>query len=255
MHLVTASAAPAASLPKLGSHERYIGKPKLDNGVAWQTYEDTRTFLFGFAAATGFIGAGEHETAARADKEARRWCAAFVHEPVFEPAPARAMVRQAMSAADFDDAVSRGETIIAPAHEMVSAAAFMAEVEQRAIAWDKRDPAPAIEPLGTHEIAGWRIEVSEGRPGTFKAELFHATTGKAGALDQNFTGKDSARTALTDASIWAMQHAADVQSMLAVPAADPSGIVAGFADATGHYLPLVCTLNAAQVLDGFEQGW
>ena len=34
-----------------------------------------------------------------------------------------------------------------------------------------------------------------------------------------------------------------------VAAADPSGIVAGFADATGRYLPLVATLNAARVLD------
>jgi len=34
-----------------------------------------------------------------------------------------------------------------------------------------------------------------------------------------------------------------------VATADPSGLVAGFADATGHYLPLVCTLNAARVLD------
>src|SRR5262245_47674141 len=33
------------------------------------------------------------------------------------------------------------------------------------------------------------------------------------------------------------------------PAADPEGLVAGFADATGRYLPLVCTLNAARVLD------
>ena len=33
------------------------------------------------------------------------------------------------------------------------------------------------------------------------------------------------------------------------PAADPSGTVAGFADATGRFLPLVCTLNAARVLD------
>jgi len=32
------------------------------------------------------------------------------------------------------------------------------------------------------------------------------------------------------------------------PTADPSGIVAGFADATGRFLPLVCTLNAAQVV-------
>ena len=30
---------------------------------------------------------------------------------------------------------------------------------------------------------------------------------------------------------------------------DPSGIVAGFADATGRFLPLVCTLNAARVLE------
>jgi xylulokinase len=30
---------------------------------------------------------------------------------------------------------------------------------------------------------------------------------------------------------------------------DPTGIVAGFADATGGALPLVCTLNAARVLD------
>jgi xylulokinase len=33
-----------------------------------------------------------------------------------------------------------------------------------------------------------------------------------------------------------------------VPSADPSGEVAGFADATGRHLPLVCTLNAARVL-------
>ena len=32
------------------------------------------------------------------------------------------------------------------------------------------------------------------------------------------------------------------------PARDASGFVAGFADATGHFLPLVCTLNAARIL-------
>ncbi|WP_067831381.1 xylulokinase [Actinomadura kijaniata] len=32
------------------------------------------------------------------------------------------------------------------------------------------------------------------------------------------------------------------------PAADPTGAVAGFADATGRFLPLVCTLNAARIL-------
>jgi xylulokinase len=40
-----------------------------------------------------------------------------------------------------------------------------------------------------------------------------------------------------------------VFSVAEQPAADESGIVAGFADCTGRFLPLVCTLNAARVLD------
>ncbi len=40
-----------------------------------------------------------------------------------------------------------------------------------------------------------------------------------------------------------------VSMVSTVPATDPSGTVAGFADATGNFLPLVATLNAAQVLD------
>ncbi|MEU8082796.1 FGGY-family carbohydrate kinase [Micromonospora sp. NPDC049101] len=40
-----------------------------------------------------------------------------------------------------------------------------------------------------------------------------------------------------------------VSTVSDVPAADASGIVAGFADTTGRFLPVVCTLNAARVLD------
>ena len=40
-----------------------------------------------------------------------------------------------------------------------------------------------------------------------------------------------------------------VDMVTTAPVADPSGTVAGFADATGHFLPLIATLNAAQVLD------
>ena len=40
-----------------------------------------------------------------------------------------------------------------------------------------------------------------------------------------------------------------VYSVSDQPTADPSGFVAGFADATGRYLPLVCTLNATKVTD------
>jgi xylulokinase len=40
-----------------------------------------------------------------------------------------------------------------------------------------------------------------------------------------------------------------VSAVSATATADPSGIIAGFADAGGRFLPLVCTLNAARVLD------
>jgi xylulokinase len=37
------------------------------------------------------------------------------------------------------------------------------------------------------------------------------------------------------------------------PTADATGIVGGFADATGRFLPLVCTLNATKVTDAFAR--
>ena len=40
-----------------------------------------------------------------------------------------------------------------------------------------------------------------------------------------------------------------VYTVADAPTADASGAVAGFADATGRYLPLVCTLNATKVTD------
>jgi xylulokinase len=40
-----------------------------------------------------------------------------------------------------------------------------------------------------------------------------------------------------------------VSAIADVPAKDPTGTVAGFADATGRFLPIVVTLNAARVLD------
>jgi xylulokinase len=40
-----------------------------------------------------------------------------------------------------------------------------------------------------------------------------------------------------------------VSAVSRTPTGDPTGIIAGFASASGEYLPLVCTLNAARVLD------
>jgi xylulokinase len=45
-----------------------------------------------------------------------------------------------------------------------------------------------------------------------------------------------------------------VYTVSETPTADPSGAVAGFADATGRFLPLVCTLNATKVTDTVA-GW
>ena len=42
--------------------------------------------------------------------------------------------------------------------------------------------------------------------------------------------------------------------MAADPVRDDAGFVAGFADGTGRYLPLVCTLNGARALDAAAAG-
>ncbi len=44
-----------------------------------------------------------------------------------------------------------------------------------------------------------------------------------------------------------------VYTVARTPVADASGSVAGFADATGRFLPLVCTLNATRVTDAFAR--
>lgn len=43
-----------------------------------------------------------------------------------------------------------------------------------------------------------------------------------------------------------------VFAVTAAPSLDETGVVAGFADASGHFLPLVATLNAARVLDSIS---
>ena len=42
-------------------------------------------------------------------------------------------------------------------------------------------------------------------------------------------------------------------SVSRTPTSDPTGAVAGFADATGNFLPLVCTLNATRVTDAMAR--
>jgi xylulokinase len=80
-----------------------------------------------------------------------------------------------------------------------------------------------------------------------------ASTAKRGPLLGAGAGDNAAAAlglgAQTGDVIVSIGTSGTVFGVSAVPAADTSGIVAGFADATGHFLPLVCTLNAARVLD------
>ena len=62
----------------------------------------------------------------------------------------------------------------------------------------------------------------------------------AAALGLGLAPGDVAMSVGTSGTVFAVSESA---------VADPTGAVAGFADATGRFLPLVCTLNAAKVLD------
>jgi xylulokinase len=79
-----------------------------------------------------------------------------------------------------------------------------------------------------------------------------AGTTEAGALVSAGTGDNMAAAlalGLTEGDVVvSLGTSGTVFGVSEVPAADPSGEVAGFADATGRFLPLACTLNAARVL-------
>ena len=62
----------------------------------------------------------------------------------------------------------------------------------------------------------------------------------AGALGVGLRSGDVAVSIGTSGTVYSVSDS---------PTADPSGFVAGFADATGRHLPLVCTLNATKVTD------
>jgi xylulokinase len=96
----------------------------------------------------------------------------------------------------------------------------------------ERDWSDALpEVLGPAAVAGeWRDAVVG--PGT--------GDNMAGALGIGLRSGDVAVSIGTSGTVYSVSDH---------PVADPSGIVAGFADAAGRYLPLVCTLNATKVTD------
>ena len=97
--------------------------------------------------------------------------------------------------------------------------------------------------LSPYEVAG-PLRSDAARPlGLSDAEsLVAAGTGDnmAAALGIGLRPGDVAISLGTSGTVYAVSE---------TPTADPLGEVAGFADATGVYLPLVCTLNAMKVTD------
>jgi xylulokinase len=94
---------------------------------------------------------------------------------------------------------------------------------------DWSNVVPAV--LGPHDPAGeWSGAIVA--PGT--------GDNMAGALGVGLRSGDVAVSIGTSGTVY---------SVCDSPTADPSGFVAGFADATGRHLPLVCTLNATKVTD------
>ena len=97
-----------------------------------------------------------------------------------------------------------------------------------------REPAvPRV--LGPAEPAG---EVAAGGPGSRLGP--GAGDNAAAALGLGARPGDVVVSVGTSGTVFAVS---------AAPTADATGTIAGFADATGRFLPLVCTLNAARVLE------
>jgi xylulokinase len=89
-------------------------------------------------------------------------------------------------------------------------------------------------------------------PGEAVGEVAGGVAGSGGALLSAGTGDNMAAAlglglAEGDVAI-SIGTSGTAFAVSPVAAADPSGAVAGFADATGRFLPLVCTINAGLVL-------
>lgn len=102
-----------------------------------------------------------------------------------------------------------------------------------------------------HDLLRLALGVEVGLPSVLGANAIAGTThsgtvvsvgtgdNMASALGLGVDPGDVVVSVGTSGTVFTVHHA---------PTSDPSGAVAGFADATGRYLPLVCTLNGARVL-------
>ena len=104
---------------------------------------------------------------------------------------------------------------------------------------------PAI--LGPTDVAGTVTAAAAGALGLAPGTVVGPGTGDnmAAALGLGLSAGQAAMSLGTSGTIFAVSER---------PTADPSGIVAGFADATGRFLPLAATLNCTVAVDRVA-GW
>jgi xylulokinase len=107
-------------------------------------------------------------------------------------------------------------------------------------AWIDRLP----EVLGPHDASDWMTASVHEILGLRGRPLCGPGTGDnmAAALGVGLAVGDVAISLGTSGTVYTVSD---------TPTADKTGAVSGFADATGRFLPLVCTLNATQVTEAF----
>jgi len=148
--------------------------------------------------------------------------------------------------AEQEDAVAKRATAVCLPHDWLTAVlrapSSSATVETSAVTTDRGDAS------GT----GYWSPTS----GDYRFDLLERAFGRRLAVPRVLspgTGDNMAASLGLDAQpgdvVVSLGTSGTAFAVSSSPTHDATGAVAGFADATGRFLPLVCTLNAAQVLD------
>lgn len=134
-------------------------------------------------------------------------------------------------------------------------AAFGRDAKEAAGTAGPRETGTVVLPrvLGPGDTAGMIHPGCFGSPGKLGGPAGAGTAGPGGGILLGAGAGDNAAAALGLGAapgdvVVSVGTSGTVFSVASRPVADPSGTVAGFADASGEYLPIAVTLNAARVL-------
>jgi len=133
--------------------------------------------------------------------------------------------------------------------------AFGREASEAAVTAGRGDSGTVVLPcvLGPGDTAGMIHPGCFGSPGNLPGLAGTGSAGPGGGIVLAAGAGDNAAAALGLGAapgdvVVSVGTSGTVFSVASRPVADPSGMVAGFADASGEYLPIAVTLNAARVL-------